>query len=107
MVENLFLLVVDNQLVREDFTIRKGSNILLMPTIYKQSSVHFDGMAENRILEYDTVVLHIGDQVINGVNGFIPIGSPFTDKDQELMAHLVLTLGDLEYVTQNFIIRVV
>ena len=39
--------------------------------------------------------------------GFVPIGLPFTDKNQEFMAHLVLTLGDLEYVTQNFIIRVV
>ena len=46
MVENLFLLVVDNRLVTEDFNVRKGSNILLMPTIYKQSSVHIDGMAE-------------------------------------------------------------
>ena len=107
MVENLFLLVVDNQLVTKDFNIRKGSNILLMPTIYKQSSVHIDGMAENKILEYDTIELHMGDQVINGVNGFVPIGSPFTDKNQEFMAHLVLTLGDLEYVTQNCIIRVV
>ena len=107
MVENLFLLVVDNRLVTEDFNIRKGSNILLMPTIYKQSSVLIDGMAENKILEYDTVELHIGDQVINGVNGFVPIGSPFTDKDQEFMAHLVLTMDNLKYVTQNFIIRVV
>ena len=107
MVENLFLLVVDNQLVTEDFNIRKGSDVLLMPTIYKQSSVHIDGMAENKILEYDTVELHIGDQVIDGVNGFVPIGSPLTDKDQEFMAHLVLTLGDLDSVTQNFIIRVV
>ena len=107
MVENLFLLVVDNRLVTEDFNIRKGSDVLLMPTIYKQSSVHIDGMAENKILEYDTVELHIGDQVIDGVNGFVPIGSPFTDKNQELMVHLVLTMGDLKYVTQDFIIRVV
>ena len=107
MVENLFLLVVDNRLVTEDFNIRKGSDVLLMPTIYKQSSVHIDGMAENKILEYDTVELHIGDEIIDGVNGFVPIGSPFTDENQEFMAHLVLTLGDLEYVTQNFIIRVV
>ena len=107
MVENLFLLVVDNKLITEDFNIRKGSNILLMPTIYKQSSVHIDGMAENKILEYDTVALHIGDQIINGVDGFVPIGSPFTDKNQEFMAHLVLTMGDLKYVTQDFIIRAV
>ena len=107
MVENLFLLVVDNRLVTEDFNIRKGSDVLLMPTIYKQSSVHIDGMAENKILEYDTVELHMGDQVINGVNGFVPIGSPFTDKNQEFMAYLVLTMGDLKYVTQDFIIRVV
>ena len=107
MVENLFLLVVDNQLVTEDFNIRKGSNILLMPTIYKQSSVHIDGMAENKILEYDTVELHIGDEIIDGVNGFVPIGSPFTDKNQEFMTHLVLTMDDLKYVTQDFIIRVV
>ena len=107
MVENLFLLIVDNKLVTEDFSVRKGSNILLMPTIYKQSSVHIDGMAENKILEYDTVELHIGDEIIDGVNGFVSIGSPITDKIQEFNSHLVLTLGDLEYVTQNFIIRVV
>lgn len=107
MVENLFLLIVDNKLITEDFNIRKGSNILLMPTIYKQSSVHIDGMAENKILEYDTVALHIGDQVINGINGFISIGSPITDRVQELNSHLVLTLDDLKYVTQDFIIRVV
>ena len=107
MVENLFLLVVDNQLVTEDFNVRKGSDVLLMPTIYKQSSVHIDGRAENKILEYDTVELHIGDQIIDGVNGFISIGSPITDEIQEFNSYLVLTLGDLEYVTQNFIIRVV
>lgn len=107
MVENLFLLIVDNRLITEDFNIRKGSNILLMPTIYKQSSVLINGLTENKILEYDAVTLHIGDQTIDTINGFIPIGSPITDQIQEFNAHLVLTKDNLKYTTQNFIIRVV
>ena len=51
------------------------------------------------------VVINLCDMFLD--DGLILYTKDKNGKNQEFMAHLVLTLGDLKYVTQNFIIRVI